>query len=80
MIQFSKAIIEGVSFDSFLFEKELRKLISWFGEDEKQKAIFRLWCIQKFGNQYHEVITDAFKKHYEVNENTQVLVFDDFIS
>jgi len=80
MIKFSKAIIEAVSFDSFLFDKELRKLICWFGDDETQKAIFRLWCIQKFGNQYNEIITDAFKKNKDVKNNIQIPVLNDVIS
>jgi hypothetical protein len=80
MIQFSKAIIEGVSFDSFLFDKELRKLIIWFGDNEKQKTIFQHWCIQKFADQYPEIIADAFKKDKDQKENIQVPVLNDFIS
>jgi len=76
MIQFSKTVIEGVSFDKFLFNKELRKLIVWFGNDEKQKAIFQQWCIQKFGNKYNEIIFDAFKKNKVEKENIYELALN----
>lgn len=62
MVQFSKTVIEGVSFDRYLFGKELRKLVLWYGNDEEQKAIFREWCVQNFGNMYKDVISDAFNK------------------
>jgi hypothetical protein len=62
MLEFSKSILEKVSFDRFLFTKELRKLILWLGDDKKEVKALQKWCEENFGQQYEDVITEGFSK------------------
>lgn len=58
MLDFCKEVLTKVSFDRFLFRKELQKAIGWLqGEDLVQ---FRLWCIETFGHRYREIIVASF--------------------
>lgn len=59
MLKFCQEILEKVSFDKFLFQKELRKSIKWLSLDEAK--VLKLWCITTFGNLYMDVITHAFR-------------------
>ena len=47
MLEYYKQILEKVSFDPQLFEKELKKAISHLWEDEARELI--LWCKAHFG-------------------------------
>lgn len=47
MLEYYKEILEKVSFDPQLFEKELKKAISHLWEDEARELI--LWCKKQFG-------------------------------
>ncbi len=47
MLEYYKEILEKVSFDPQLFEKELKKAISHLWEDEARELI--LWCRKHFG-------------------------------
>jgi len=62
MLDFSKTILEKVSFDSYLFSKELRKLIIWFGENNDDLSVFKMWCYDKYGHVYPDLINQAFLK------------------
>ena len=62
MLEFSKTILQKVSFDKFLFSKELKKLILWMNEDQEGINDLHQWCIDKYGSTYSEVITDGFYK------------------
>ncbi|MEH0158158.1 hypothetical protein V6R21_29090 [Limibacter armeniacum] len=46
MLEYSKTILEKVSFDQTLFEKELSKAIDLLTEDEAIKL--KKWCQTKF--------------------------------
>jgi len=59
MFEFSKKILEKVSFDKALFYKELVKTLNWMRPDEKM--LLYAWCIANFGHLYREQIMDAFK-------------------
>ena len=60
MLELCKEILTKVSFDKLLFQKELKKALSWLKSDEI--AGFKEWCISNFGTTYPEVLRIAFKK------------------
>ena len=62
MLDFSKTILEKVSFDSYLFHKELKKLILWLGEEKEEIKNLYQWCADKYGNEYAEIIKGEFEK------------------
>ena len=59
MLEFTKKILRGVSFDPHLFQKELHKALKWITDAEEIKR-FREWCIVEFGSQYPVIINKAF--------------------
>ena len=59
MLEFTKKILRGVSFDAQLFQKELYKSLKWITDVEEIKR-FREWCITEFGNRYPVIIDKAF--------------------
>ncbi len=58
MFELSKQILQKVSFDKFLFKKELSKAMKWIKPDER--LLLYAWCLSTFGNMYSKEITDAF--------------------
>lgn len=60
MLEFCKKVLEKVSFDRHLFNKELQKAIKWVKTDELE--VLRRWCLIKFGNLYRQLIEDSFQK------------------
>lgn len=50
MLAYTKTILEKVSFDRKLFEKELMKSIKYLIESEVQEL--ERWCYAKFGWKY----------------------------
>jgi hypothetical protein len=54
MLDFCKLILEKVSFDSFLFEKELKKSIAYLLPEEGKELLD--WVHQNFGDKYSEII------------------------
>jgi hypothetical protein len=59
MFEFSKKILEKVSFDRALFYKELVKNLKWVRPDEK--VLLYAWCLANYGHLYKDVIMDAFR-------------------
>jgi len=57
MIQYIKLILEKVSFDRYLFEKELRKALKSVVPDELIE--FKNWCYEKF-SQHHLAILNKY--------------------
>lgn len=55
----SKKVLERVSFDRYLFQKELKKAISWLKEDDSKKL--RTWCLASFA-MYNDVIQEVFEQ------------------
>lgn len=53
MLEYTKLILEKVSFDRRLFEKELKKAIRYLIEPELREL--ELWCMERFGLQYQLV-------------------------
>ncbi len=60
MLELSKQILQKVSFDRKLFEKELRKSLRWIKKEER--LLLKTWCIATFGHLYSDVIQSAFEK------------------
>ena len=59
MLEYTKTILQKVSFSPALFAKELKKSLKWLKGDEI--SALRLWCLMTFGDIYPDTITDAFK-------------------
>ena len=59
MMEFSKQILQKVSFDRRLFKKELIKARRWLGQHDQ--LVLKAWCLATFGNEYKEVILEVFK-------------------
>jgi len=59
MLDFTKKILRGVSFDAHLFQKELYKALKWLTDAEEVKR-FQEWCITEFGAKYPTIINKAF--------------------
>ena len=58
MLEYFKTILKKVSFDIFLFEKELRKALETLVAEEKEKL--RNWCYNEFQEQYPVVLQRCF--------------------
>lgn len=59
MLELTKKILRGVSFDAHLFQKELYKALKWITDTEEIKR-FQEWCIVEFGKTYPVIIHKAF--------------------
>lgn len=59
MLELSKEILLKVSFDQYLFRKELLKALKWIRKDERTHL--KLWVYQKFGKKYPEIIKQTFR-------------------
>jgi|TARA_B100001093_G_scaffold305440_1_gene291356 hypothetical protein len=57
MLEFSKKILNSVSFDKKLFKKELHKNIGWL--DKKEVIILKIWALTTF-SQYKKIILDVY--------------------
>ena len=58
MLEMCKTVLERVSFDRRLFEKELIKTKRWLKKDELNTL--KAWCITTFGASHLDVIMDVF--------------------
>lgn len=61
MLELTKKILRGVSFDAQLFQKELYKSLKWITDVEEVKK-FQEWCIVEFGAKYPKIISKAFSQ------------------
>jgi lactate dehydrogenase-like 2-hydroxyacid dehydrogenase len=59
-LDYVKVILEKVSFDAKLFEKELRKAIKNLLTEEIREL--RAWCSEQFGKMYNQVIEKCFSR------------------
>ena len=65
MQEYFKVILQKVSFDQELFEKELNKAISSLMSHELPH--FENWCYQQFGHRYMKVLQQCFNEYtYQV--------------
>jgi len=58
MLDYSKNLLNKVSFDRKLFRKELKKAISWINKEER--ITLQVWCLATFGHLYKDVIAESF--------------------
>lgn len=59
MMEFSKQVLQKVSFDRRLFRKELMKACRWVGQSER--IMLKAWCLATFGHMYKDVILEVFQ-------------------
>ena len=57
MLEFTKKILSKVSFDKYLFRKELSKSISWL--TKKEILTLKIWALTTF-SQYKNTILEVF--------------------
>jgi len=58
MLEYVKLILEKVSFDQYLFEKELRKSLRELIKEEI--AELKKWCYERFSTRYPQVLNRVF--------------------
>ena len=58
MLEYVKVILQKVSFDARLFEKELRKALASLLADEVEHL--RVWCYEHYGKLYNSVLNRYF--------------------
>ncbi|REE01493.1 hypothetical protein [Marinoscillum furvescens] len=58
MLEYFKTILSKVSFDRWLFEKELKKAINSLVPDEILNL--RDWCYEKFSHMYESILDKCF--------------------
>jgi len=58
MLEYIKTILQKVSFDRKLFEKELRKAIAMLVPEEIK--VLKAWCYEQFGKMYAAVLRKCF--------------------
>jgi hypothetical protein len=46
MLEYSKIILENVSFDALLFKKELMKAVKSLMENEREELL--VWCLSRY--------------------------------
>lgn len=51
MLDFAKSILCRVSFNDYLFNKELNKLICWMGDNEVEINKLKNWCKENIKKQ-----------------------------
>lgn len=59
MMEFSKQVLQKVSFDKRLFKKELLKARRWLGQHDQ--LVLKAWCLATFGHIYKDVIVEVFQ-------------------
>ncbi len=57
MLEMTKNVLKSVSFDKFLFQKELKKATKWITKEEYSQL--RVWCLASFA-MYSDVINEVF--------------------
>lgn len=58
-MEFSKQVLQKVSFDPRLFRKELIKARRWVGQSDQ--LVLKAWCLATFGHLYKDIIVEVFK-------------------
>ncbi len=60
MLEYIKTILQKVSFDKGLFEKELKKAIAMLVPEEIKQL--KSWCYEQFGRMYRVVLNRCFSR------------------
>lgn len=61
MLEYSKTVLEKVSFNRDLFKKELEKSKKLLGDDEVEMLLH--WCNVSFNEKYPDIIGEVFKNY-----------------
>ena len=61
MLEYVKMILQKVSFDRQLFEKELKKALQTLASDEVKQL--KAWCYAQFGRMYRVVLNRSFLRY-----------------
>ena len=59
MLDLCKVILVKVSFDRYLFQKELKKAIKWIKNPQELQQL-KEWCLREYGNRYSSIIQGSF--------------------
>jgi hypothetical protein len=59
MLEYTKTILQKVSFSPYLFKKELGKSRKWLGKEEL--IVLKSWAILTFGDIYRDTIVEVFR-------------------
>ncbi|MFC5192928.1 hypothetical protein ACFPIK_14220 [Algoriphagus aquatilis] len=62
MLEYVKTILQKVSFNRFLFERELRKGLRYLVPAELEE--FKIWCYDMFGSMYQSILNRHFQPTY----------------
>ena len=60
MLELSQQVLQKVSFDPRLFQKELVKAANWVGA--RDQLLLKAWCLATFGHMYKDVILEVFQR------------------
>lgn len=58
MLEYSKTILQKVSFNRELFRKELVKSVRWLHKEEI--ILLQIWCLATFNDTYSDILSDVF--------------------
>ena len=61
MFEYTKQILTKVSFDKYLFRKELTKAMRILKKDERR--LLKIWCVATFAV-YSDIMLDVFRKFH----------------
>ena len=59
MLEYSKTILQKVSFNRDLFKKELNKAIRFLKREEI--VLLQIWCMVSFNDKYADIIREVFR-------------------
>jgi hypothetical protein len=59
MLEYTKTVLQKVSFNRELFARELRKAFKWLRKDEL--VLLHAWCLLTFSDTYQDVISEVFR-------------------
>jgi hypothetical protein len=59
MLEHQKIVLQAVSGDMYLFEKELKKSLEWLNLDERKDL--QSWVVNNFNSSHIKMIKDTFR-------------------
>lgn len=58
MLELTKTVLRRVSFDSYLFKKELVKAKKWLRKEEQ--LLLKAWALATFAGTHHQIILEVY--------------------
>ncbi|PKO99905.1 MAG: hypothetical protein CVU14_07630 [Bacteroidetes bacterium HGW-Bacteroidetes-9] len=59
MLEYTKTILNKVSFSRELFYKELKKSINFLKKEEV--ILLQMWCLVSYNDRYSDIISEVFR-------------------